>query len=60
MKLAKCPTGDKHSWTFIKNVTVHQIGPRAASFHLKGKYRCVNCNLQKYGRHQHSTQETIK
>lgn len=46
-------TGAKHSWSFVKNVSVGsmQITSRGSTgrFSLKGLYRCA-CGQTKYGR----------
>lgn len=50
-----CPsTGGKHSWSFVKNVTVGSMTVTSRGttgrFTLKGLYRCA-CGLKKHGRY---------
>lgn len=47
-RIRPCTRGTRHSWSFVKNVTVSQIGMRSASFSSVGLYRCA-CGARKHG-----------
>ncbi len=52
MKAAACTLGPRHTWAFVKNVSVGTMSitgrGSSAHFSLKGLYRCA-CGAQKRG-----------
>lgn len=54
-KQKPCTVGAKHSWAFVKNVTLKSIyvGPNGSRAHIRyrGLYRC-ECGERKYGQEQ--------
>lgn len=54
MSTKPCTNGPRHSWTFVKNVSVgsitHTSGGSFGRFTLKGLYRC-SCGATKHGQH---------
>lgn len=52
-KVKPCAEGRKHKWEWVRNRIVASLRITAASFTLRGLYKCSVCGDSKYGEYRH-------
>lgn len=57
-KPRQCTNGPRHSWQWVKNVTVTRGTLSHVQISAKGLYRCA-CGERKYGPHNHNATEAV-